>query len=77
MPRLYLKEDNRLLGTISDADLKLLVDQLEETEIADDDYFIDGATVDILQQAGASAGLVSLLRGAIGSSAGVDVRWEK
>jgi hypothetical protein len=77
MPRLYLKNGNQLLGAVSDADVKLLVDELEETELADDDYFIDGATVDILASAGASSGLVSMLRGAIGSSEGVDIRWEK
>jgi hypothetical protein len=77
MPRLYLEAGNRLLGSITDNDLKLLIDQLEETELADDDYFIDAPTVDILEQAGASSGLVSLLRGAIGQSEGVDIRWEK
>jgi hypothetical protein len=77
MPRLFLKDGGRLLGTITDADVKLLVDELEETELADDDYFIDGPTVEILEAAGASSGLVSLLRGAIGSSDGVDVRWEQ
>lgn len=76
MPRLFLKEGNRLLGVVSDADVKMLVDELEETELADDDYFIDGPTVDILETAGASSGLVSLLRGAIGNSEGIDVRWE-
>lgn len=76
MPRLFLKDGNRLLGVVSDADVKLLVDELEETELADDDYFIDGPTVDILEAAGASGALVSLLRGAIGSSDGIDVRWE-
>lgn len=77
MPRLFLKEGDRLLGAITDADVKLLIDELEETELADDDYFIDGATVDILESAGASSGLVSLLRGAIGDGEGVDFRWEK
>jgi hypothetical protein len=77
MPRLFLKDGNRLLGVVSDADVQLLVDELEETELADDDYFIDAPTVDILEAAGASSGLVSLLRGAIGNSDGVDVRWEK
>jgi hypothetical protein len=77
MPRLYLEAGNKLLGSITDNDLKLLIDQLEETELADDDYFIDAPTVDILEQAGASSGLVSLLRGAIGQSEGVDIRWEK
>jgi hypothetical protein len=76
MPRLFLKDGNRLLGVVSDADVKLLVDELEETELADDDYFIDSPTVDILEAAGASSGLVSLLRVAIGNSDGVDIRWE-
>ncbi len=76
MPRLYLKEGG-LLGSITDADLQKLVEELEETELADDDYFIDGATVDILEQAGASAALVGMLRTALGSSEGIDVRWEK
>jgi hypothetical protein len=77
MPRLFLKDGDRLLGAITDADVKLLVDELEETELADDDYFIDGPTVDILEAAGASSGLVSVLRAAIGNSDGVDVRWEQ
>ena len=76
MPRLYLKEGG-LLGSITDADLEKLIDELEETELADDDYFIDGATLDILEQGGASATLVAMLRSAIGSSEGIDVRWEK
>jgi hypothetical protein len=77
MPRLILKDNNRLLGAISDADVKVLVDQLEEEDMADDDYFIDGATVSILESAGASSALVALLLGAIGDSEGIDVRWEK
>jgi hypothetical protein len=77
MPRLILKDNNRFLGSISDADVKVLVDQLEEEDMADDDYFIDGATVSILESAGASSALVALLLGAIGDSEGIDVRWEK
>ena len=77
MPRLILKESNRFLGVISEADVKVLIDQLEEEDMADDDYFIDGATVSILESAGASSTLVELLLGAIGDSEGIDVRWEK
>jgi hypothetical protein len=77
MPRLILKDSNRFLGVISDADVKVLIDQLEEEDMADDDYFIDGATVSILESAGASSTLVELLLGAIGDSDGVEVRWEK
>ena len=77
MPRLFLQDSNRLLGEISDADVKILIDQLEEEDMADDDYFIDGATVSILEGAGASGALVQMLLGAIGDSEGIDVRWEK
>jgi len=77
MARLILKDSNRFLGVISDADVKVLVDQLEEEDMADDDYFIDGATVSILESAGASSTLVELLLGAIGDSEGIDIRWEK
>jgi hypothetical protein len=77
MPRLYLKQGNKLLGSISDADVQTLVDELEETDLDDDDYFIDGATVDVLEEAGASGTLVKMLRDAIGDSDGIDVRWEK
>ena len=77
MPRLFLKDSNRLLGAISDADVKVLIDQLEEEDIADDNYFIDGATVSILEGAGASSALVQMLLAAIGDSEGIDIRWEK
>jgi hypothetical protein len=77
MPRLILKDSNRFLGVISDADVKVLIDQLEEEDMADDDYFIDGATVSILESAGASSAMVEMLLGAIGDSDGIEVRWEK
>ena len=77
MPRLILKDGNRFLGAISDADVKVLIDELEEEDIADVDYFIDGTTVSILEAAGASSALVGILLAAIGDSEGIDVRWEK
>jgi hypothetical protein len=77
MPRLFLKQTGAFIGTVSDADLLVLVDQLEEEDQADDDYFVDGPTVDLLEENGASATLVSLLRSAVGNGEGVDIRWEK
>jgi len=77
MPRLYNKQSGALLGTVSEADVKKLVDQLEEEAMADVDYFVDLDTVDILESAGASGELVQMLRAAIGSGEGVDIRWER
>jgi hypothetical protein len=77
MPRLVQKDGNKFLGVVSDADVKVLVDALEEEDMADDDYFVDGATVSILEAAGASSAMVTMLLAAIGDSDGIDIRWEK
>jgi len=77
MPQIILKDSNRSLGVVSDADVKVLIDELEEEDMADTDYFIDAATVDILEASGASKALVDMLLAAIGDSDGVDIRWEK
>jgi inactivated superfamily I helicase len=77
MPRLYNKKNNALLGDVSDADIDCLIDVLEEEDSKDVDYFIDLATVDILEDNGASLDLVTMLRTAIGATEGIDVRWEK
>lgn len=77
MPRLYNKQSGALLGMVNEADVQCLVDVLEEEDSKDVDYFIDPATVDILEDNGASAEMVQMLRAAIGATEGVDVRWEK
>jgi hypothetical protein len=77
MPRLYDKKSNALLGSITEEDVQCLVDVLEEEDSKDVDYFVDDATVDILEVNGASESLVKMLRDAIGATVGLDVRWEK
>ena len=74
MPRLYEKLSGQFLGTVSDDDIQMLVDQLEEEDQTDDDYFVDAATIDLLEEVGASATLITLLRAAVGDSDGVDVQ---
>jgi hypothetical protein len=76
MPTLHDVSSGALLGAVSEEDVKMLVDQLEEESSQDDDYFIDTNTIDMLQQAGASESLVALLRTAVGTSGGIDVRVE-
>ena len=77
MPSLYNKKTNALLGEVSEADVQCLIDVLEEEDRQDVDYFVDLDTVDILEDNGASATLVQMLRAAIGASEGVDIRWSK
>ena len=77
MPRLYSIESGELLGTVSEADIQKLVSKLEEEHSADNDYFINQATVDILEEAGASTALIAMLRQAVGASEGLEVRYER
>lgn len=69
------KASDELLGTISDEELQFLIDELEEESASDRDYYLDQATVDMLEDDGAPASLVSLLRRVLGGAEGIDVRW--
>ena len=65
-----------MIGRISDGDLQFLMDQLEEESSEDRDYYVDDATIDMLEEDGAPAALVSLLRSAVASHAdGLDISW--
>jgi hypothetical protein len=74
---LYINDTNELVGSITEADLRVLVDALEEESGDDQDYWIDKATIDVLGDGRATEHLLNLLRKAVGSSDGVEVRWEK
>lgn len=76
MPRLYDKASGRLVGTVSDADLQVLIDVLEEEDQEDDDYFVNSGTLDLLEEAGGSPEMLSLLRAIIGATDGVELRYE-
>jgi len=75
--RIVDKNSGANLGEIDELDLQLLIDELEEESSTDQDYFIDATTIDILDRAGASPHLLALLRDVVGTSEGVDIRWER
>lgn len=74
---LYNASTNELIGNITDADLQVLVDRLQEESLEDKDYFIDRATIDLLADGRATDHLAGLLRRALGSSDDVDIRWQR
>jgi hypothetical protein len=74
---LYNATANQLLGSITESDLKVLVDALEEEGVQDQDYYIDAATIDVIADGKATEHLVGLLRKAVGAGDGVDVRWQR
>ena len=74
--RIFNKDTGSFVGTISKADMQFLVDQLEEESESDTDYFVDSNSIDALEELGGSPALISLLRLAVGTSDGVEIRWE-
>ena len=75
--RLYIEATNQVLGEVSDDELKVLFENLEEESTEDTDYYINLDTLDYLESRGADARLVQMLRQAIGGSDGVDIRWAR
>ena len=70
-------ETDELIGQITEADLQVLVDHLEEESSEDQDYFIDKATIDVIGDGQATEHLLSVLRKALGPSENVDIRWQR
>lgn len=73
---LYNAETDEPLGTMTEADLQVLADALEEESAEDRDYYINEDTIDLLVGR-ASAELVDLLRRALGADEGVEIRWQR
>jgi hypothetical protein len=75
---LYNADTNALLGEITEQDLKVLVDALEEESSDDQDYYITPDTIEVIGHNGrATDHLLNLLRKALGTSDGVEVRWQR
>ena len=68
------KDTGADLGTISEEQLRFLVDQLEEEYDEDRDYYINSTMLDVLVQNGADIQLLEILRNAIGDREGVEIQ---
>ena len=64
-----------LLGKISRDQLDFLIEQLEEDSSTDQEYYLDANTLGLLEEAGADAELLNVLRSAIGDRDGIDIGW--
>jgi processive 1,2-diacylglycerol beta-glucosyltransferase len=72
---IYDEATDKVYGTLTEAQLQFLLDHLEEESAEDTDFYINQATVDMLEQDGADAGLLKLLRTALGAREDMDIRW--
>jgi hypothetical protein len=76
MIQLYDDASGTHIGEIGEEELQFLIDQLEEESTRDTNYYISAPTIDMLEENGADAGLVKLLRDALGGRAGFEMRWK-
>jgi len=77
MIQLTDSESGAVLGTIDEGQLQFLIDQLEEESPTDQDYYIDLATLEMFEEAGADGALVAMLRQALGEREGMEIRWSR
>ena len=71
---IYDEATDAIYGTLDETQLQFLMDHLEEESAEDTDFYINQATVDMLEQDGADAALVKL-RTALGGREDMDIRW--
>jgi hypothetical protein len=76
MPRLVRLDTGNEIGTITDAQLKVLRDQLEEEHEDDKDYFIDRDTLELMSDNGADPELLALLEKGLADDDEMDISWE-
>jgi hypothetical protein len=75
MHKLYDNQTGEVIGTISEAQLQFLKDQLEEESLEDQDYAIEGMTLAFFEEQGIDTELLTLLRGALGQKELIIIRW--
>jgi hypothetical protein len=76
MPRLIRLDTGNDIGTVTDAQLAFLVEQLEEEHEEDQDYYIDRDTLELLSDNGADPELLAMLEKAIGQDDSMNIAWE-
>lgn len=76
MLRLVRIDNGEDIGEITSAQLGFLVEQLEEENEDDQDYFIDRDTLELLSDNGADPELIAMLEKAMGDDESMDIAWE-
>jgi hypothetical protein len=75
--QLYIKDSEKLIGTLSDEQLEELVDLLEEEGAEDHDYYIDKDVLAFMEEEGAKEDLLAILRPHITDDDGIEVEWRE
>ncbi len=77
MIQLSDKETGAVIGSISEQELQFLIDQLEEENQTDQDYWLNRETLDIFKEQGGDAYLIALLENAMGERDEMEIVWSE
>jgi hypothetical protein len=77
MVQLYDDQSGDLIGTITEEQLKYLIDQLEEEDSEDRNYYIDRTTLEWFEEHAVDPELEAMLRQAMAGRDGMDIRWKR
>ncbi len=75
MIKLYDLSTNAFIGEVTEAQFQFLLDNLEEEALDDPDYYLNQATLDMLEEAGGDPDLMAILRQGMGNREEMDIRW--
>jgi hypothetical protein len=76
MPRLVRLDTGDDIGNVNDAQLAFLVEQLEEENDDDHDYFVSKETLELLSDNGCDPDLLAMLEKAMGEDEEMNIAWE-
>ncbi|MHB1223468.1 MAG: galactosyldiacylglycerol synthase [Gemmatimonadaceae bacterium] len=75
--QLFEKDVVHPVFMVTDEQFDLMVASLEEESPTDTDYYIDQATIEMLEDDGADEALIGVLRSLLADRDGVEVSWRR
>jgi len=69
-------ETGATIGYVTEAQLKFMIDQLEEETPDDRTYWLNRATIDMFRDNGADPGLIAVLEVGMGEREEFEIEWE-
>ncbi|MBX7131666.1 MAG: hypothetical protein K1X67_03195 [Fimbriimonadaceae bacterium] len=75
MIRVFNKDTNAEVGTITEQQLKFLTGQMEEENVDDVDYWLHREQLEVMRANGAEEELLAVLEKALGTAEDVEITW--
>lgn len=75
MPTLHDRGTGAVIASLSPEQLQILIDSFAAGGSEDGEFTLSPATLQLMEEQGADAALIALLRNALGTSEGLEFSW--